>query len=129
MDVSRLLVRDRRCVYLSGCLFAVHPVHCEAVAGLVGRADVLATIFFLAGLRIYWSQSHLAAPLTAAATAAAFFCKEYGVTLPAVCIASDIIRKRIAIARIRHVFSQVSRSNDVPPAYQKLKFQLKKIKK
>ena len=27
-------------VYLSGLLFAAHPVHCEAVAGLVGRADL-----------------------------------------------------------------------------------------
>lgn len=28
-------------------LFAVHPVHCEAVAGVVGRADVLACVFCL----------------------------------------------------------------------------------
>ena len=27
-------------VYLSGLLFAAHPVHCEAVAALVGRADL-----------------------------------------------------------------------------------------
>jgi len=34
-------------VLLSGLLFAVHPVHSEAVAGVVGRADVLACFFFL----------------------------------------------------------------------------------
>ena len=28
-------------------MFAVHPVHSEAVAGIVGRADVLAAVFFL----------------------------------------------------------------------------------
>ena len=28
-------------------LFAVHPVHCEAVAGIVGRADVLGGVFSL----------------------------------------------------------------------------------
>jgi len=30
-----------------GLLFAVHPIHAEAVAGVVGRADILATIFCL----------------------------------------------------------------------------------
>ena len=34
-------------------LFAVHPVHCEAVAGVVGRADLLACIFALATLLSY----------------------------------------------------------------------------
>lgn len=50
-------------------LFAAHPIHCEAVAGIVGRADVLAAIVVLAGilafgrkevlahLLIYWSIS------------------------------------------------------------------------
>ena len=34
-------------------LFAVHPIHTEAVAGLVGRADVLATTFFLAAILLH----------------------------------------------------------------------------
>lgn len=45
--VTALVVRLARCflnndagVYLSGLLFAAHPVHCEAVAALVGRADL-----------------------------------------------------------------------------------------
>ncbi len=43
-------------VLLSGTLFALHPVHCEAVAGVVGRADLLAAIFFILALLAY--QSH-----------------------------------------------------------------------
>ncbi|VVC86950.1 unnamed protein product [Leptidea sinapis] len=35
---------------LAALLFAVHPVHTEAVAGVVGRADVLACVFFLSSL-------------------------------------------------------------------------------
>uniref|UniRef100_A0A0A9XPY3 dolichyl-phosphate-mannose--protein mannosyltransferase n=2 Tax=Lygus hesperus TaxID=30085 RepID=A0A0A9XPY3_LYGHE len=34
-------------------LFAVHPVHTEAVSGVVGRADVLSTIFFLLSFLTY----------------------------------------------------------------------------
>ncbi|CAG5927531.1 unnamed protein product [Menidia menidia] len=38
---------------LAGLLFAVHPVHTEAVAGVVGRADVGAALFFLLSLLCY----------------------------------------------------------------------------
>ncbi|XP_052811152.1 protein O-mannosyl-transferase TMTC1-like isoform X1 [Mya arenaria] len=43
----------RTCSALAGCLFAVHPVHAEAVTGIVGRADVLAAAFFLLALGLY----------------------------------------------------------------------------
>ncbi|XP_022919760.1 protein O-mannosyl-transferase TMTC1-like [Onthophagus taurus] len=38
---------------LGGLLFAAHPVHTEAVTGIVGRADVLACIFFLVSFLAY----------------------------------------------------------------------------
>ncbi|CAG01912.1 unnamed protein product, partial [Tetraodon nigroviridis] len=38
---------------LAGLLFASHPVHTEAVAGVVGRADVGAAVFFLLSLFCY----------------------------------------------------------------------------
>ena len=38
---------------ISGLLFAVHPVHTEAVAGVVGRAEVLSAVFFFAALLSY----------------------------------------------------------------------------
>ncbi|XP_068611665.1 protein O-mannosyl-transferase TMTC2 [Brachionichthys hirsutus] len=38
---------------LAGLLFASHPVHTEAVAGVVGRADVGAAFFFLLSLLCY----------------------------------------------------------------------------
>ena len=37
-------------VWITGILFAIHPVHVEAVAGVVGRADILSGIFFLLSL-------------------------------------------------------------------------------
>jgi 4-amino-4-deoxy-L-arabinose transferase-like glycosyltransferase len=38
---------------VAALLFAVHPVHTEAVAGIVGRADVLSSIFFLLSFLTY----------------------------------------------------------------------------
>jgi len=32
---------------MASLLFAVHPIHAEAVSGIVGRADLLAAVFFL----------------------------------------------------------------------------------
>jgi protein O-mannosyl-transferase len=38
---------------VAGCLFAVHPVHVEAVAGVVGRAELLAAAATLAALLLH----------------------------------------------------------------------------
>jgi tetratricopeptide (TPR) repeat protein len=42
-------------------LFALHPVHTEAVAGIVGSAEALAAVFALAALRLYGSAAAAAA--------------------------------------------------------------------
>jgi hypothetical protein len=38
---------------ISGMMFAVHPIHTEAVAGIVGRAEVLSAVFFFSALIAY----------------------------------------------------------------------------
>ncbi len=40
-------------------MFAVHPVHCEAVASIVGRADILANIFFVLSFLCYIEHVNL----------------------------------------------------------------------
>ncbi len=45
----------------AGLLFAVHPVHVEAVANVVGRAEVLATMFGVAAMLAYLGDNRLAA--------------------------------------------------------------------
>ncbi|KAI4887485.1 hypothetical protein NFI96_017745 [Prochilodus magdalenae] len=89
---------------LAGLLFASHPIHTEAVAGLVGRADVGAALCFLLSLLCYarhcklrpghsrplrWrAWAWLAASLVMAA--AAMLWKEQGVTVLAVSAVYDI---------------------------------------
>lgn len=43
------LFEDRPLATAAALLFAVHPVHSEAVAGIVGRAEILAALFLAAG--------------------------------------------------------------------------------
>lgn len=74
--------------YVSGLLFAAHPIHCEAVAGLVGRADLVCTLFFLAGLFTY-SRRNLTGTLVL--ICAAFLSKEYGIMLTPVCLLYDLV--------------------------------------
>jgi len=50
---SLLPLRAEWATASAGALFASHPVHTEAVAGLVGRADVGAAIFFILAFIAY----------------------------------------------------------------------------
>ncbi|XP_070709887.1 protein O-mannosyl-transferase TMTC2-like [Pempheris klunzingeri] len=56
---SRSLLGGGLWSLLAGLLFASHPVHTEAVAGVVGRADVGAALFFLLSLLCYMKHCGL----------------------------------------------------------------------
>jgi hypothetical protein len=47
------ILRDRALAAVSALLFATHPVHTEAVTGIVGRAEILAALFLLAALYLH----------------------------------------------------------------------------
>jgi hypothetical protein len=70
---------------ITGLLFAVHPVHVEAVANVVGRAEIMAAtgyaIALLCAVRSRQRQSYLIG--VAAGAALAIASKEIAVTLPA----------------------------------------------
>jgi len=63
---------------VAGVVFAVHTVHTEAVAGLVGRADILACIFFLLGALLCELDLQISPVLLSFAS---MLCKEAGITL------------------------------------------------
>ncbi|KAM8891385.1 LOW QUALITY PROTEIN: protein O-mannosyl-transferase TMTC2 [Spinachia spinachia] len=52
-SLARLLLGGGPWSLLAGLLFASHPIHTEAVAGVVGRADEGAALFFLLSLLCY----------------------------------------------------------------------------
>ncbi|KAH6920602.1 hypothetical protein HPB50_028410 [Hyalomma asiaticum] len=47
-----MMVPDKASV-AAALLFAVHPVHTEAVTGVVGRAESLSSVFFLLAFLAY----------------------------------------------------------------------------
>jgi len=78
---------------LSTCaalLFAVHPVHCEAVANIVGRAEILCALFLLAGLLILLPPTGTPGVRRALPAGLAFFAallaKETAVCYPALAL-------------------------------------------
>ncbi|XP_072034195.1 protein O-mannosyl-transferase TMTC1-like isoform X2 [Amphiura filiformis] len=123
-----LIFKDDVSGYLAGLLFTVHPIHTEAVTNIVGRADVLACLFFLLGFLHYaWSISEnrkdsrgfartssleqLAMALMSG-TAAMFF-KEHGATILGVFLVYDIfiVSKK---GLIRIFFNKYKSSNCGP---------------
>ncbi|KAF8356819.1 hypothetical protein PRIPAC_91814, partial [Pristionchus pacificus] len=92
MLVLRLVqrtVKGRGARLFAALLFAVHPVHCEAVAGIVGRADLLATLCVLTGLAVDRSL-----PYTAALTVVGLACKETAIVLPVLIGVRKVIDRR-----------------------------------
>lgn len=89
----------------SALLFAVHPVHTESVAGLVGRADLLGALFFILSFLFYarccivdceedsspkkFSWKYLM--LSMAFCGIAMLCKEQGITVLGICSAYDLM--------------------------------------
>ncbi|XP_073813905.1 transmembrane O-mannosyltransferase targeting cadherins 3 [Musca autumnalis] len=121
---SRLLVMQctqrptfaHKCSFISSLLFAVHPIHSEAVTGVVGRAELLSSVFFLLAFLCYAKAVNL--PQNTAATSklksakciaarttqwwpmlflnfslcllASMLCKEQGITIAGICLTYEL---------------------------------------
>lgn len=73
-----------RAALVAGLLFAVHPVHVEAVANIVGRAELMAALF--ATLSVIAALSGRAVGWSIAAFAVALLCKENAAVTPALIV-------------------------------------------
>jgi len=70
-----------RAALAAGLVFAVHPVHVEAVANIIGRAELMAALFAI--LAVYVALAHDRLWWSAAALAAGLLSKENAVVAPA----------------------------------------------
>src|SRR5260370_13667689 len=73
-------------VLAAGLVFAAHPVHVEAVAGLVGRADLLVAVALLGAVLAARSRRWV---LACGLAAAAMLSKEHGVIVGVVILLDD----------------------------------------
>lgn len=96
LKVCKLFL-DNRSSVIASLLFAVHPVHTEAVTGVVGRAELLSSIFFLAAFLSYTKSKGrnnsivwTAIALTVFLVAVATLCKEQGITVVGICCVYEV---------------------------------------
>jgi Tfp pilus assembly protein PilF len=84
--------------FAAGLIFAVHPVHTEAVANVVGRAELLAALGFLGGWVLYAQPPGDRTTAHRVALAVAFFLavlsKENAIVLPAALLLHDAVTRR-----------------------------------
>lgn len=88
----------------AGLIFAVHPVHVEAVANVIGIAEILPAIFYLLACLVHlrgraetrWPR----ALAVGALYALAFGGKESAVTLPGAVLLLDAARSRLAFREL-----------------------------
>ena len=95
--LSNMVLKDSISSLMCGLLFAVHPIHTEAVAGVVGRAESLSAIFFIATFVCYTysigengQTSFLYLIGSIALCVVSTLCKEQGITVVAVCCIYDL---------------------------------------
>lgn len=103
IKLARILLPRGPGPTITGLLFACHPIHTEAIAGIVGRADITACIFYLLTFITYtrhvqWREcgtnykQWIAIGVTIIFAIAAILCKETAVTSLVICAIYDIIK-------------------------------------
>lgn len=90
--------------FMTGIIFAIHPIHTEAVAWIGGIPDLSFSFFFLLSLYLYIlseKKEQSSAPWLLAASAGSFFaatlCKEPAVMLPLVILLYDLLFNRSSL--------------------------------
>lgn len=95
--------------WLASALFAVHPVHVEAVGNVVGQSELWAALFMFLGLGVFL-RARRRGPLSSLDTgviamlyALALFSKEHAIVFPLVLLAAELtvtLRLRTLRARL-----------------------------
>lgn len=70
--LARRLIADEAIATIAAAVFAVHPIHCEAVAGIVGRAEILAALGLCGGLVVLLARETWPSPARCLAAAVCF---------------------------------------------------------
>ncbi|XP_034942581.1 protein O-mannosyl-transferase TMTC4 [Chelonus insularis] len=90
---------SKQLAFYAALLFAVHPVHSEAISGIVGRADILSAIFVWLSILFYdcWMKEKnycifvINIFICTLCIASAMLFKETGITAIGICFAYDLI--------------------------------------
>uniref|UniRef100_A0A8C1BG75 dolichyl-phosphate-mannose--protein mannosyltransferase n=1 Tax=Cyprinus carpio carpio TaxID=630221 RepID=A0A8C1BG75_CYPCA len=123
---EQCVFEDSNFSFLTALLFSVHPIHTEAVSGIVGRADVLASMLFLLAFLSYISSmadgfpptvSVLSLVLSLLLGTCAMLVKETGITVFGVCVLYDFLvlcRKPLIFQRSAHRSAMKNTQSKLP---------------
>lgn len=113
-----LVLRNMKCTIffhkvalLAAILFAVHPVHTEAVCGIVSRADLMFCLIYLLTLmiqtRFYDKNTYWLPLLIVCLTCLGVLFKETAITIPLACILIDYTLKQIYCLNWNHQLKEI----------------------
>ncbi|CAJ0953663.1 unnamed protein product, partial [Mesorhabditis belari] len=89
--LTKRLTANRFTVQSTTLIFAVHPVHTEAVCNVTGRAELLMSLFFLIALQRYFADSLTFAQLVTYSSLS-ILSKEQGFMLPVLILFCDLLK-------------------------------------
>lgn len=101
--LAHRLLQHAAAAFVAAAWFALHPVHVEAVANVVGRSELLAAAGYLVAV-LAWLAGPRLALLVLAGAAIAFGAKEHALTLPAALLLCAAWRAWIARQPFAAVF-------------------------
>jgi hypothetical protein len=94
------LFRERSIVWTAGALFAVHPIHAEALGEVVGQADILATLLGLLAVRVALGPNRTITPfLVGLLLVAACLAKESAVVFSAAIAVVALVSERVPLRK------------------------------
>ena len=113
------LIRDKRAAIIATFIFAVHPIHVEAVANISNRKEMICFVFFLSSLlsymNIFSAASHRKkirwAGLSAFFFLLAFRSKEVAITLPAFFVFYELLfveRDKRVILHAKYAYLKIA---------------------
>lgn len=95
----------RAAAFAAGLVFAIHPLHTEAVANMVGQGEMWAALGVVAGCLVYVSRpageavTYRRVAAIAAIYAAALLAKEHAAVLPGLLVLLDFAQRRVELTR------------------------------
>ncbi|XP_060080466.1 protein O-mannosyl-transferase TMTC3-like isoform X2 [Ylistrum balloti] len=123
MKMCRMFLPDLAS-FVAAFLFAIHPIHVEAVTGVVGRAEALSSIFFLLALMSFSKSTGYRSDigwrpliLTVILVTVAMLCKEQGITVIGVCCVYEVfVAQRATFVELLTILgSFVKGKPSIPP--------------
>jgi hypothetical protein len=121
------LLHNRQVSFLTACLFAVQPIHAEAIGEIVGQADILSTVLGLLAVYIVFARNRKSTPFfVTGLLIGAVLAKESAIVFSSLVAVSALmcaeapLRRRIyissceALATAATVFLQLSFKRIVP---------------